>query len=289
MPTPPRPAPAAAHLPEPAVAHLLQVQQSVPAQGCGLEQLHCNGGPGLRDPSPARVPPLASRGAPAGAPGRPGIPLGDLAGSAGTAAPGARPAGPPPAVAWALGPREGAQGPTCPLAPATGWHSSARLAKGPFVGAAWHGDTGAHSPAGQLARAAGAGGRGGAAGAAHAPRAPGIPRILLPRHLPQGPGNADLDADLDAEPARGSTPAPSLVAPLAGGRGSPSLRSAPREEGGPLPRGEAAGPGALSYKPASVGVSKGRRASCHLRDPQGGAPTGAEGGVRAGGPARASL
>lgn len=40
----PLPTPGSAtHLPEPAVANLLQVQEAVPAQVCGLEQLHCNG------------------------------------------------------------------------------------------------------------------------------------------------------------------------------------------------------------------------------------------------------
>lgn len=40
----------ATHLPEPAVPNLLQVQQAVPAQLRGLEQLHCNGdrGSGVR-------------------------------------------------------------------------------------------------------------------------------------------------------------------------------------------------------------------------------------------------
>lgn len=39
----PSPIPTSAtHLPEPAVANLLQVQEAVPAQVCGLEQLYCN-------------------------------------------------------------------------------------------------------------------------------------------------------------------------------------------------------------------------------------------------------
>lgn len=42
-PTKPAPPPGAGtHLPEPASADLLQVQEAVPAQVCGLEQLHCN-------------------------------------------------------------------------------------------------------------------------------------------------------------------------------------------------------------------------------------------------------
>lgn len=48
----------ATHLPEPAVANLLQVQEAVPAQVCGLEQLHCNRAGGSETPpQPPSLPP----------------------------------------------------------------------------------------------------------------------------------------------------------------------------------------------------------------------------------------
>ena len=54
QPLPPLTPGTATHLPKPAMADLLQVQKAVPAQVCGLEQLHCNraGGSGM----PARPP-----------------------------------------------------------------------------------------------------------------------------------------------------------------------------------------------------------------------------------------
>lgn len=67
QPLPPVTPGTATHLPKPAVADLLQVQKAVPAQVCGLEQLHCNraGGSGMpaRPPSsPHLLSPFLQRG-----------------------------------------------------------------------------------------------------------------------------------------------------------------------------------------------------------------------------------
>jgi len=60
---PPSPYPGSAtHLPEPAAAHLLQVQEAVPAQVCGPEELHCDRAGGSGTQLGLSLPPSALPG-----------------------------------------------------------------------------------------------------------------------------------------------------------------------------------------------------------------------------------
>lgn len=143
-----------------------------------------------------------------------------------------------PAGAWApgpavqLGPRpqEGGHGPTRPLAPATGWHSSARLAKGSFVGAAWHSQQGTQGLILLQASWQGQRGRAGRAGR-WGPR--GFPEFCSHTSCPSGPGNADLM--LRGSESQGPTPAPQP----AGSRWLVLLQ----QESEPGPRGPGSGGG----------------------------------------------
>lgn len=90
---------------------------------------------------------------------------------------------------WSQHCAEEGTGVACPLTPATGWHSSARNAKGSFVGGCLARPRTGHTGLILLQASWGrsAGGGPGLWSLLMPSCAPGIPQILLPRQLPAGP------------------------------------------------------------------------------------------------------
>lgn len=235
----PAPTPrAATHLPKPAVPNLLKVQEAVPAEVCGLEQLHCNraGGSGTsaQPRSPPHLPSLGPlRGCPLdlfwgatlsppelgpqlGAAIRirgamdPQVSSGHLSGwtwegcahATGTSQAGTAGPGAGPVLREYSAAGAEATGVACPLTPATGWHSSARHPKGSFVGDCLAlprtGHTGLILLQAHWVRSAG--GRARAAEAAHAlPRQKDSPNSAPTPTARRAQGSADLDTEQNLE------------------------------------------------------------------------------------------